>query len=264
MNKRRSFIATTTAVAAASLAAMAAPAVAVQPIEGAWYFEGGQVLVEPIGPNAFKGTVIQPTRFSECTHPVGQRMWEIVGSGAGYTGTHVYFRSDSAAECSWNPGGLSVWSVSEQATRFLLGFCTAPPGLGSPGPGNPETTCRTLDRAKAPPDRRRACRAAGALCVNGPADLRTIGCLRRIRMQHRFRISLTRRGSGHARVTQAFFTLDGKAAGRDRRRPFQTGLNGETLVAGAHVLKTTITLRARSGRRLQRTVTYKFNACERG
>lgn len=271
MKKRSLLIVAALAVTLAFASALAAPAGAVQPIEGSWFFEGGQVLVEPIGPNAFKGTVIRPTSFSECTHPVGQRMWEIAGSGAIYAGTHVYFQSPT--DCSPNPGGLSVWGAREDSARFLLDFCSAPPGKGAPGTSNPETRCHTLDRAKAPPNRTQSCAAGGRVCVNGPQDLRTIGCLRRIQIPHRFQIKLTTRGGSRAlrraRVTLVSFKLDGAAAGRDRRRPFETVLRGEALAPGAHALKATVTLLAAarnggSGQRLRRTITYRFNACERG
>src|ERR671936_678177 len=87
--------------AAATIVAFAAPARAADQIEGSWLFENGEVLVEATGPGTFKGTVVKPTRFTACTHPMGQVMWQIAGSGANYSGTHIWYTS----ECAENPGG---------------------------------------------------------------------------------------------------------------------------------------------------------------
>lgn len=127
-----------------ALAASAPAAHAFEPIEGTWFFENGEVLVESTGPGTFKGTVIKATRFRACPHPVGQRMWEINGSGTHYTGTHIWF----TASCGDRPGGESTWDVtSTDPANFQMRFCTAEPGTGPPDAADP---CHTLTRTRPP------------------------------------------------------------------------------------------------------------------
>lgn len=129
-----------------------APARAAEQIEGSWLFESGEVLVEPTGAGAFKGTVVKPTRFTACAHPAGQRMWQISGSGAAYTGTHIWFRPS----CDEDPGGQSTWTItSTDPANFTLRFCTINPGRGAPtfdSAGNPtgSTRCHELKRILPP------------------------------------------------------------------------------------------------------------------
>jgi hypothetical protein len=140
----------------ATAVALAAPAQAADQIEGSWLFESGQVLVEATGPGAFKGTVVKPTRFTACTHPVGQAMWQMTGAGASYTGTHIWYTSD----CAENPGGMSIWQItSTDPANYTLRFCTVAPGGGAPmfdPPGDPAgtpadgTNCHDLKRILPP------------------------------------------------------------------------------------------------------------------
>jgi hypothetical protein len=125
---------------------------AAEPIEGSWLFESGEVLVEATAVGALKGTVVKPTRFTACTHPAGQVMWLIRGSGASYTGTHAWYHSD----CSEDPGGLSTWTItSTDPANFTLRFCTITPHAGPPTfdpSGNPtgSTRCHALKRILPP------------------------------------------------------------------------------------------------------------------
>jgi hypothetical protein len=141
------------AAAAASVVALAAPARAADQIEGSWLFENGQVLVEATGPGAFKGTVVKPTRFTACTHPVGQVMWQISRAGGAYVGTHIWYTS----ECVENPGGQSTWQItSTDPADYALRFCTVAPGGGpptfDPATGIPTgvTRCHDLERILPP------------------------------------------------------------------------------------------------------------------
>ena len=136
-------------VATSSALASSTPA----PIEGTWFFQNGQVSVQQTGTNTFQGTVVSPTSFTGCTHPVGQVIWQIQGSGTSYTGTHVWFKSG----CEPNPGGQSTWKIVDTSpTQYTLTFCTASPGSGPPNPSatpsNPvgSTLCYDLTRNLAP------------------------------------------------------------------------------------------------------------------
>lgn len=135
------------------LAISGSASAATQPIEGVWNFQNGQVLVQPVS-GAFQGTVTEATTFGSCSHPAGQVIWQMKGSGTSYTGTHVWFRNNS---CEPFPGGESTWKVdTSDPTQYKLTFCTAHPGTGAPDPtatpqkwvGN--TECFLLTRAIAP------------------------------------------------------------------------------------------------------------------
>jgi hypothetical protein len=97
--------------------------------------------------------VVAPVTFSGCTHPIGQVIWAVTGSGLSYTGTHVWFHSN----CQPNPGGQSTWNItSTTPSLYTMTFCTAYPGSGAPDPSatptNPvgSTYCYDLTRALAP------------------------------------------------------------------------------------------------------------------
>jgi hypothetical protein len=140
------------AAVSATAAMLAAPAQAADQIEGSWLFENGQVLVEATGPGTFKGTVVKPTRFTACTHPIGQLMWQMSGAGVAYAGTHIWYHSD----CSEDPGGQSSWQItSTDPANYTLRFCTVAPGGGPPtfdpgGAPTGDTRCHDLERVLPP------------------------------------------------------------------------------------------------------------------
>src|ERR1700689_1456437 len=70
--------------------ASASPA---SPIEEVWSFSGGQVAIQAQPGGTFVGTVVAPTSFAECTHPVGEPMWtDITPQPDGsYWGLHQWF-----------------------------------------------------------------------------------------------------------------------------------------------------------------------------
>lgn len=138
----------------AAFTIVASPAAAQsQPIEGTWTLQRGQVVVQQQPDGSFAGVVVQPVNFAGCTHPVGQTIWTINGSGFSYTGSHVWFK----APCQPNPGGQSTWKITSTApTTYTLVFCTAHPGSGPPDPAatpsHPvgSTLCYALTRTLAP------------------------------------------------------------------------------------------------------------------
>lgn len=245
--------------------ACAAPASAADPIEGVWFFSGGEVTVDPSGPGVFTGTVTKATTFDTCRHPAGQRMWHIERQPDGtYRGTHIRYISSTCEEL---PNSPSIWRVRTDAAtgRQVLDFCSNDPRTEGP-PTAFDSSCLVLQRKAKPPDRTKAC--GTDTCIEGPADLRTIGCLRRGAFKHRFKVGLKKRRAGarvnrRSRVRLVTFTLDGKPNGKARRRPFVAVVNGATLTPGPHVLRATVKLRVpNTTKRFTRKLVFRFNGCE--
>lgn len=187
------------AVAAVPVAAQARTAY--QPIQGAWRFEGGTVLIQPVARHRFVGIVVRKTQFGTCIHPRGQRMWNISGSVRSYTGTHLYFKK--SLPCTVDRPGQATWMIKGIARRAQLRFCSAEPGTGPPTPSNPTTLCHTLPRVAVPAGLSRSCsRLSRAinLCIRGPAPLRTVGCLPRTRAVRSFTVSLTGPSASRAKL----------------------------------------------------------------
>jgi hypothetical protein len=141
-----------TAVVLVVLGTFTSSAVAADLIEGTWNFQGGQVEVHRTTGSSFVGTVVQPTNFSGCPHPVGQQMWQINGSADSYSGLHTWFHD----ECKENPGGETTWTVYDtDPTNFIVHFCTNHPKnhkveTDANGNGINGTRCFDLLRAKPP------------------------------------------------------------------------------------------------------------------
>src|SRR6202007_3412327 len=62
-------------VVALSLTSGGTSALAVQNIEGVWSFNGGRVAIQAQAGGTFSGTVVAPTKFAQCPHPIGEQMW---------------------------------------------------------------------------------------------------------------------------------------------------------------------------------------------
>ena len=110
----------------------AASARADSPVEGVWSFNGGKVAIQAEG-EALVGIVVAPTKFTQCTHPVGERMWTEMRRqpDGSYWGLHQWFFATS--ECIANPTpGPAAWRVLRTADgeRFLRA-CFSEPGSGS-------------------------------------------------------------------------------------------------------------------------------------
>ncbi|MEX2196141.1 MAG: hypothetical protein WD844_12725 [Thermoleophilaceae bacterium] len=260
MNPRR--LALPAVLLAAAFAAP--PAHAADPIEGTWFFEGGQVEVEPTGPDRFSGTVTRATRFADCVHPAGQLMWKLErGADGVYRGTHIRYIVGSCQEL---PNSPTIWRVREEQDRQVLDFCSNDPRDGAPTEFGP--SCIQLERAKRAPDRTKACARGQEVCVRGATDLRRIGCVRPTR-RHGFSLLIARRGrdrlvSPRSRVRLVRFSLDGGRARTDRRRPFRNTVSASRLAPGPHILRATVSLRSPNRRKaVTRRVVYRFNVCER-
>jgi hypothetical protein len=111
------------------LVAGAGSARAEAPIVGVWSFSGGKVAIQAQADGTFTGTVVAPTKFAECTHPVGERMWTGITPQAdgSYWGTHQWFFA--TAECIPNPAlGPTAWRVLGTKSSQFLRVCFSEPG----------------------------------------------------------------------------------------------------------------------------------------
>jgi hypothetical protein len=121
------------ALAVGLLALWPGQAGAATPIEGVWSFNGGQVAIQAQEDGTFLGTVVAPTKFSECYHPVGEEMWTQIRlqPDGSYHGVHQWYFATS--ECVPNPAlGLTAWRVLQapEGSRFLR-VCFSAPGSSS-------------------------------------------------------------------------------------------------------------------------------------
>lgn len=119
------------AVVTAGLAAGAAGADA--PIEGIWSFNGGKVAIKEQAGGTFVGTVVSPTKFAQCTHPVGEEMWtQLIYQGDGsYWGLHQWFFETD--ECVPNPVlGPTAWRVLQRGGTRFLRVCFSAPNSSQP------------------------------------------------------------------------------------------------------------------------------------
>jgi hypothetical protein len=111
-----------------------APASPGSPIEEVWSFNGGEVAIQPQAAGVFVGTVVAPTSFAQCTHPVGEQMWTDIRPqpDGSYWGLHQWYFE--TAECLHNPTlGPTAWRVLEAASgvHYLL-VCFSSPGGPQP------------------------------------------------------------------------------------------------------------------------------------
>lgn len=117
-------------VTAAGLAADSANADA--PVEGVWSFNGGKVAIKEQSNGTFVGTVVSPTKFAQCTHPVGEEMWTQLTPQAdgSYWGLHQWFFETE--ECIANPTlGPTAWRVLQKGEARFLRVCFSAPGSNS-------------------------------------------------------------------------------------------------------------------------------------
>jgi hypothetical protein len=103
-------------------------------IEGVWSFNGGTVAIQSQPGGTFIGTVVAPTKFAQCPHPVGEAMWtgmRLQADGS-YWGSHQWYFETS--ECVRNPTlGPTAWRVMQASsgTHYLL-VCFSAPGSAQP------------------------------------------------------------------------------------------------------------------------------------
>lgn len=129
----RRISATLVLLVAGALALGAQSAAAATPIEGIWSFNGGEVGVQAQPNGTLTGTVVDPTKFSQCFHPVGEQVWTSMRQqpDGSYWGLHQWYFANEA--CEPNPTlGLTAWRVlmGEGGSHFLR-VCFSEPGSPS-------------------------------------------------------------------------------------------------------------------------------------
>jgi hypothetical protein len=101
-------------------------------LEGVWSFNGGAVAIQALPDGTLQGTVVTPTTFATCPHPVGQVMWsdlQLQPDGS-YHGLHQWYHG---ANCEVDPQfGLTAWRVLQNSSgaNYLL-VCFSNPGSTS-------------------------------------------------------------------------------------------------------------------------------------
>ncbi|MDE3026362.1 MAG: hypothetical protein KGI93_12425, partial [Acidobacteriota bacterium] len=97
-------------LAVAAAAAGSGGRATAQPIEGTWNYGSGQILVASVGSDAYLGTIVKEATFSAgCPHPVGEKVWQLRGSGSHYEGTHEGFGPNGCTDRRTFP---STWDVT--------------------------------------------------------------------------------------------------------------------------------------------------------
>jgi hypothetical protein len=110
-----------------------ASAIAGSSIEGVWAFDNGQIAIRPLSNGTFVGTVVDETKFAECTHPVGQLIWSemTLQPDGSYWGHHQWYFEGTCAE---NPSpGPTAWRVEEatDGSKYLR-VCFSRPETSQP------------------------------------------------------------------------------------------------------------------------------------
>jgi hypothetical protein len=102
-------------------------------IEQVWSFGGGQIAIKETSPGTLTGTVVAPTTFAECVHPVGQQIWTgmTLQPDGSYWGFHQWYERYPA--CQLDPTlGKTAWRVLTGANGSLyLRVCLSDPDNNS-------------------------------------------------------------------------------------------------------------------------------------
>ncbi len=236
---------------AVGVAAWGAPAAqAASPIEGSWFFNNGEVLVEATGPGTFKGTVVRETQFSECPHQVGEFMWDLraTANPAVFEGGHNWLESSSCTILS--PRGRAKWTiVSVDPQNFVLRFCTVPPEDTTSPPEDDPSGCDDLRRLR-PPQPPPSFASSVTLPKQGK---------RRCRSRRNFRIHL--RSTEADPLIGALVTVNGKLVKTVTREQISAPVDLRGLPKGRY--RVTIVMKTASGKIIQGVRRYRTCARKR-
>jgi hypothetical protein len=178
-------------------------------------------------------------------------VWRHIGTRTPFPNTCLCTdRVDNGAGVSWS---LSVAPGAQTTVAHYTTF--SPRGVAGPPP------------AVSPAPERCGTTRGPRVCLEGPDDLRRLGCLRRGGFVHRFRVKLKKRRGGllvnrSSRVRIVYFALDRGANGTDRKRPYYALVDGQSLRPGRHVLRADVRLRVpRTGQRFRKRLAFSFRTC---
>jgi hypothetical protein len=98
-------------------------------IEGVWEFRGGQIAIQETSPGTLTGTVVVPTKFAECVHPVPQKIWtemKLQPDGS-YWGLHQWYQGYPACNLD-STLGKTAWRELEgtDGSHYLRVCLSAP------------------------------------------------------------------------------------------------------------------------------------------
>ncbi len=102
-------------------------------IERIWSFNGGEVAIRAQPGGGFLGTVVAPTRFATCTHPIGEAMWTGIHArpDGSYWGLHRWLIE--SIPCMPQPQlGPTAWRVMNGPAGSYLLVCFGTPGGAQP------------------------------------------------------------------------------------------------------------------------------------
>jgi hypothetical protein len=131
--RRRVLIACTVLALLAPALAPASDAASPAAIERVWSFNGGEVAINAQPGGEFLGTVVAPTRFATCTHPIGEAMWTGIRAqpDGSYWGFHRWLIE--SIPCAPQPHlGPTAWRVMSGAAGPYLLVCFGTPGGAQP------------------------------------------------------------------------------------------------------------------------------------
>ena len=98
-------------------------------IEAVWSFNGGAVAIQGLPDSRFQGTVVTPTRFSECEHAAGEVMWTDMRpqTDGSFWGFHQWYHEGTCGDIPVL--GLTAWRVLETpGGAHVLKVCFNAPG----------------------------------------------------------------------------------------------------------------------------------------
>jgi hypothetical protein len=98
-------------------------------IQGVWEFSGGQIAIQETSPGTLTGTVVVPTKFAECTHPVPQKIWtemKLQPDGS-YWGLHQWYQGYPACNLDTTLGKTAWRELEGTDGSHYLRVCLSAP-----------------------------------------------------------------------------------------------------------------------------------------
>jgi len=98
-------------------------------IEGVWEFSGGQIAIQETSPGTLTGTVVVPTKFAECVHPVEQKIWTgmTLQPDGSYWGLHQWYQGYPACNLDSTLGKTAWRELEGTGGSHYLRVCLSAP-----------------------------------------------------------------------------------------------------------------------------------------